>query len=107
MYVMDYNNCKADTMFFVPEVPLIFPKFFTPNSDSRNDRWIIGNIEFYPGSELTIYNRFGKTLLETVDAAEGWDGEYLDKRMPSDDYWYILRVKETNKEYIGHFTLMR
>jgi gliding motility-associated-like protein len=42
----------------------------------------------------------------TVPEKAQWDGKLGGKLMPSNDYWYILRINEIGKEYIGHFTLM-
>jgi len=27
--------------------------------------------------------------------------------MPATDYWYEINIKEINKQYVGHFTLLR
>jgi len=31
----------------------------------------------------------------------------IGKDMPATDYWYEINIKEINKQYVGHFTLLR
>jgi gliding motility-associated-like protein/uncharacterized repeat protein (TIGR01451 family) len=109
LYVRDNSGCRTDIAFEIPETELVFPKFFSPNEDGLNDFWLIENIEQYPEIELLIFDRFSKELLKLTNSVgwQGWDGKYLGKPMVSDDYWYILTVKETGKQYVGHFTLLR
>ena len=81
------------------------PKFFTPNNDTYNDVWAIENIEFYPNSVIQIFDRFGK-LLKQIDPQNGWDGTFMGKNMPSDDYWFIMQLNNT-RTIKGHFSLKR
>jgi gliding motility-associated-like protein len=107
--VRDGNGCETDSTFVVEGVPLVFPKYFSPNGDENNPTWYIKNIEFYPEIELLIYDRFSKQLDKVTHSQDwrGWNGTYLNKPLPSDDYWYVLQIKETGKKYVGHFTLLR
>ena len=69
---------------------------------------IIKNIECYVYHEVEIYDRFGKMLRRWNDNYTGWDGTYLDIPMPSDDYWYIIKLNDRKEPiYVGHFTLKR
>ncbi len=83
-------------------------RFFTPNADGINDKWrILGKYEDnLRGTEVLIFDRFGKMLYQFNAERPGWDGNYNGKPMPSNDYWYIIRLKN-NKEIKGHFTLKR
>jgi hypothetical protein len=27
--------------------------------------------------------------------------------MPSTDYWYLIKLRDVNETYVGHFTLLR
>jgi gliding motility-associated-like protein len=107
-YIKDENNCKNSLSFFMPEIPLEFPIFFTPDANGLSDTWIITNLEFYPKINLQIFDRFGRQLAEindsSVDAA--WNGRYKGKLLNSDDYWYVLYIEETRRVYKGHFTLV-
>ena len=61
--------------------------------------------EAYPDAVVTIYDRFGKKLVE-MKGNEAWDGTYLGRKMPATDYWYEIWIDEIRKKYVGHFTLI-
>ncbi|MEE3485830.1 MAG: T9SS type B sorting domain-containing protein, partial [Bacteroidales bacterium] len=83
--------------------------YFSPNGDGINDHWIIGKLaEVYPGAVVNIYDRYGKLIVQYLgDNSEGWDGTYEGQPLPSTDYWYMVDIEEIEKQYSGHFTLMR
>ncbi|MDR1729771.1 MAG: hypothetical protein LBR52_03820 [Prevotellaceae bacterium] len=31
----------------------------------------------------------------------------MGKDMPTTDYWYVIDIEEIDKQYVGHFTLLR
>lgn len=108
MLVTDNNGC-TDTMSFRMDPPAIFvPNFFTPNGDGMNDTWIPANLkEIYPEAIVSIYDRFGKRLVQYKASDPDWNGTYNGKDMPSTDYWYEIEIEEIDKQYVGHFTLLR
>ena len=84
------------------------PKFFTPNNDGINDFWNAKGLNktFNPNSIIFIYDRFGK-LIKQIDAtSQGWDGTLNGLKLPSDDYWYSIKLDD-GREAKGHFTLKR
>ncbi|MFA6780343.1 MAG: T9SS type B sorting domain-containing protein, partial [Paludibacteraceae bacterium] len=107
-YVKDANGC-TDTMTFYMAPPMVtIPDFFTPNGDGINDQWIPSNLkEVYSDAKVTIFDRFGKKLAEYRASDPDWDGTYNNKPMPSTDYWYEIDIEEIDKQYVGHFTLLR
>lgn len=103
-YVREVNSCSKDKADFVV---LIAPKFFTPNNDSHNDFWGIEGLVYCPDAELTIFDRYGKFILQLNASKLTWDG-MLDKiPVPADDYWYVLKIDQTKLEKRGHFSLKR
>ena len=83
---------------------------FSPNSDGENDRWIIKNVELYSDITVKIYDRMGK-LVREFDAYDNlensWDGkDYAGRTLPSTDYWYVIDVDESDRQYVGHVTLL-
>lgn len=109
IFVRDKNNCGT-TSIAVPVVE--FPKFFTPNNDSRNDTWKAKGLSsrFFPDSQIFIFNRYGKQLAELDIDGEGWNGLFNSRPVPSDDYWYLVKIVIPNgpsEERQGHFSLLR
>ncbi len=109
-HVIDYYGCVARAYNqLIPAPPIFIPDYFSPNGDGTRDYWTVGNLsDVYPDAVVTVYDRFGKVLIQYHGGdTEGWDGKYLGKDMPSTDYWYVIEIKEIQKQYVGHFTLMR
>jgi gliding motility-associated-like protein len=109
-YIIDAAGCKSKSVEYHVEPPKLFPPaYFTPNGDGYNDTWEIpGMREIYPDATVSIYDRYGKKLVEYKGSADyGWNGRYLGRDMPATDYWYEINIKEINRQYVGHFTLLR
>ena len=107
-YVMDANGCSDTIPFYMDPPAVIVPPFFSPNGDNTNEQWIPTNLkEVYPDALVTIFDRYGKKLAQYRANEEDWDGTYEGKMMPSTDYWYEIDIEEIDKQYIGHFTLIR
>lgn len=99
---------KNDTLMIIKFPRIIIPEFFTPNGDGINDTWIVGNIsEFYPNATIQIFDRNGKQLAEMQGYEAEWDGIYNAELQPSTDYWYVVTIREIDRQYVGHFTLIR
>jgi len=73
-------------------------------------------IEFidYQNIEVMIFDRYGRMLAdfqgieEKNNGGQGWDGTYQGKEMPSGDYWYLIKLNDSEgREFTGHFTLYR
>ncbi|MEZ4803818.1 MAG: T9SS type B sorting domain-containing protein [Gelidibacter sp.] len=103
-YVRDRYNCNTIQQEFQV---LGFPKFFTPNDDGSNDFWNVKGLDFniYPVLRIYIFNRYGKLISEfNPNTSQGWSGKFNNKLLPSDDYWYYLKIPN-GKVYRGHFAL--
>ena len=100
--VRDKNGCGTAT----DEVYLLmFPKFFTPNSDGYNDTWSIKFSDFEAGLNVKIFDRYGK-LLKILENNAAWDGTYNGRELIASDYWFTV-TRANGKEYKGHFSLKR
>jgi gliding motility-associated-like protein len=107
--VRDKNGCGVASL----DVPVVvFPSFFTPNNDGINDVWAIkgANSIFFPNSEVNIFNRFGKLVAQISIDNPGWDGTFNGKTLPSDDYWFSIKLVDRNgnmRERTGNMSLLR
>ena len=105
VFVNDKNGCGAVSKT-IAVVGL--PKFFTPNNDGYNDYWKVKgiNANFNANSIIYIFDRYGKLLKQVKPSSEGWDGNFNGNPLPSDDYWYTVKL-EDGREAKGHFSLKR
>ena len=105
VYINDKNGCGIISKTVAV---LGVPKYFTPNGDGYNDFWSVKgvNADFNTNSIIFIYDRYGKLLTKIKTNGEGWDGTFNGNPLPSDDYWYIVKL-EDGREAKGHFSLKR
>ncbi|WP_333808299.1 T9SS type B sorting domain-containing protein [Flavobacterium sp.] len=103
IFVRDKHGCgiSTDNIYL-----LMYPRYFTPNSDGNNDFWKIKFSENEPNLTITIFDRHGKFITKFGPDDLGWDGTHQGKSLPSTDYWFVVK-RENGKEYRGHFTLKR
>jgi gliding motility-associated-like protein len=101
----------ADTLILTVQLcELTIPNIITPNGDGQNDRFRIPNLEYYPNSELFIYNRWGRKVYESSNYQNDWDGTGHSDGV----YFFLLRVNYGNagngeqwKEFHGTLTILR
>jgi gliding motility-associated-like protein len=81
------------------------PNVFTPNSDGKNEAFVIDGVENYPGSTLQIYDRWGNMIYESASYNNSWTG----RDQAEGTYYYIFgHNQDSGMEYYeGHFTLLR
>ena len=105
VFINDINGCGTVSK----TISVIgVPKFFTPNNDTYNDFWNVKGINsnFNPNSTIYIFDRYGKLLKQLNPLSQGWDGTFNGAPLPSDDYWYTIKL-EDGREAKGHFSLKR
>lgn len=103
VFVRDKFGCGED----VKRVAIVdYPDFFTPNGDGFNDFWHVNGIDEVPGSEVMIFDRYGKFLVKLTSYDQGWDGIYNGNLMSSNEYWFRATLKNGEK-FSGHFSLIR
>ncbi|MBK8499426.1 MAG: gliding motility-associated C-terminal domain-containing protein [Flavobacteriales bacterium] len=62
--------------------------------------------------ELSIFNRWGESVFNSVDPGAAWDGSYSGAMVPDGTYVYMLRYRDScngtgRMERIGHVTVLR
>ena len=105
VFINDINGCGTVSK----TISVIgIPKFFTPNNDTYNDYWNVKGINsnFSPNSTIYIFDRYGKLLKQLNPLGQGWDGTFNGAPLPSDDYWYTVKL-EDGRQAKGHFSLKR
>jgi gliding motility-associated-like protein len=104
VFLKDMNGCGISPPR--PIAVLDYPKFFTPNGDGYNDFWKIENLDAYPNSQVSIFDRFGKLLYSFRTGENGWDGKINGTDLPSTDYWFTITF-ENRTTVKSHFSLKR
>lgn len=104
--VKDLNGCVPNVYQNV--YVMYAPKFFTPNGDGNNDFWNIKGASAFVNSDLNvfIFDRYGKLVKEFYSGSQGWDGKMEGNMLPSDDYWYLIKLP-SGREVRGHFAMIR
>jgi gliding motility-associated-like protein len=84
-YISESNWVKC----VQPEPPvIIIPNVFTPNNDGINEYFNIRNLLLYDHRKIVIYNRWGKTVYESTNYNNDWDG----KNVPDGVYFGRLET---------------
>ncbi len=87
-------NYYSDTYeVFVGESRLECPNAFSPDaSEGVNDEWKV-SYKSLISFECYIFNRWGVKVAEFTDPAQGWDGKYNGKYVPSGVYYYVIKAE--------------
>jgi gliding motility-associated-like protein len=97
--VKDPSDCQE-----VVEIPT----GFTPNGDGKNDFFEIRGIENYSDNVLVVYNRWGSKVYEKSGYANDWEGTGdSGQPLPEGTYFYIFKVKDSNKSYTNYIDIRR
>lgn len=108
--VLDANGCSAsDTMRVELYPEIVIPNGFSPNSDGRNDLWVIDNIQQFTECVVEVYNRWGELLYSNKGYTKLFDGRYKNKDLPVGTYYYIINLNHPAypNAFTGPLTIFR
>jgi gliding motility-associated-like protein len=102
------NLCDSAIVFIdVSRGPFVIPEAFSPNQDGFNDTFEILGIEQYPGTQLSVYNRWQSKVYMSKDYKNDWDGKCNtglmsgNSLLPVGTYYYVIMLGSTHKTYKG------
>jgi len=74
------------------DLELTVAEAITPNSDGKNDFWVIKNILNHPNSIIRVFNRSGIEVFNAVNYKNTWDGTNKagTSKLPSASYYYTI-----------------
>ena len=90
--VRDALGCRRTASQDVDAIEgcLFIADALTPNGDNKNDDWIVGGLEDYPESEVSVYNRWGQRVFFSAGGKERWNGKLNGMPLPVADYHYTI-----------------
>ncbi len=87
--------------------PFTFFNAFSPDGDGKNDRWVIGNIDYFPDNNISIFNRWGDEVFNArgYSEASAWEGGNLQ----AGTYFCVLKVNINGqlRTFKGFITMVR
>ena len=104
------SHCSSSDAVTISVISKLYiPNAFTPNGDTKNDRWIIPGIALYPEALVTIYNRYGQKIVETKNYQNNpWDGKFKGALQPMGSYVYIISLNDVKKQvFKGQVTIIQ
>jgi len=101
------SNSIIITLSPASQCSVIIPNAFTPNGDGINDLWDITALQAYPGCIISIYNRYGALIYNSVNYAKAWDGTVNGKKLAVGTYYYVIDLKNGKKPLAGSVTILR
>jgi gliding motility-associated-like protein len=108
--VTDDNGCKgvASTIINVEEDFKLEPSnVVTPDGNNMNDTWFVKNITSFPDSEVNVYDRWGKRVLQTTNYQNDWAGTNGTDVLADGEYYYFITSSGSDKVYKGTITILR
>ena len=77
------------------------PNVVTPNNDGLNDALYFKNLEQFPNSSLTVFNRWGQIVFQSSNYNNAWVPDVSDGV-----YYFILELPES-KNFSGYFHVFK
>ncbi len=80
---------------------------FSPNGDTIDETWMIGNIEMLPEAEVVIFNRVGQEVYRGKNYQNDWNGTSKGKQLMPATYLFIIRNEKGKMVKSGSVNLIR
>jgi len=85
------------------------PNIITPNGDGMNDSFMIQYIQYFPGTHMRIFNRWGNVVFDQLNfdqfqtTTQGWVPEDLT----AGTYFYEITIPHVGKVETGNLTIVK
>ena len=96
-----YSSSDNQPITVLPPCTLVIPNVITPNFDGKNEIFKIKNLEFFPNTTLTIFDRWGRKIYEKTNYDNSWKADGV----VDGTYFYTLIVPN-DKTYTGFITVL-
>lgn len=99
----DSRQSRSNALDFTVEVKeVVIYNVITPNGDGFNDVFQVDNLQFYPGTVLHVFNRWGQEVFSSVDYQNNWSPTALG----AGTYYYKLLLPN-QKQYEGSLRIVK
>ncbi len=85
--LMDFATVRIT----VRQAELLIPNAVTPNSDGKNDLFVIQGLENYDSADLTIFNRWGNEVYRSRKYKQNWDAAGVSE---GTYYYRLVLIKD-------------
>jgi gliding motility-associated-like protein len=102
--VQSSDGCWDTIMYpYVIVSEIEVPNIFTPNGDKDNEYLVFKNLNFYPGTSISIFNRWGNKIYENADYQNNWNGSGQSDGV----YYFVLENSKFDKPVANFFQILR
>lgn len=82
-------TARSNWIFFdILDRPVVVFNVVTPNGDGANDYFTVKDIVYFPGTKVTVYDRWNNQVFHSDDYQNDWSPTEL----PAGNYYYVVRV---------------
>jgi len=109
LHVVSADNCGTDSssVFIRVYRKITIPNAFSPNNDGRNDYWEIKDLNTYPDCQVSVFNRYGARIYQTLGYNSPWNGLYNGAILPAGTYYYIIDLKNNIPKISGWVLILK
>lgn len=109
LQVENDQSCKAIAIYTVlPQCnDITAATAFSPNGDGVNDIWNIYGLENDAKATISIFDRWGSRIYETLGSKPFWDGRAKNAAATVGVYYYVIVSKNSTTPIRGSITLIR
>jgi len=85
------------------------PNIITPNGDGMNDSFMIQYIQYFPGTHMRIFNRWGNVVFDQLNfdkfqtTTQGW----VPEELTAGTYFYEISIPHVGKVETGNLTIVK
>jgi len=103
------QTCGADSanVFVRVYKKIIVPNTFSPNNDGINDNWNITALVTYPESTISVFDRNGQLVYQSIGYSTPWNGTFNGSVLSNGTYYYIIDLKNNTPKISGWVLLVR
>jgi gliding motility-associated-like protein len=107
--VVSNQGCETaiDTVHVFVFRDVYIPTAFSPNGNGLNDTWFIPALSAYTEFRVSVYNRYGELIFQTVNNNKPWDGKYKGIPQASGAYVYMVDIRDTGRLLKGTVMIVR